>query len=79
LSLLKDRFANIFRLVLTATADVPTRKDIIERLDLKEKRLFISGFDRPNIKYSIVSKDNSKHKLLKFIEDNHVEDSGIVY
>ena len=79
LSVLKDRFANIPRLALTATADGPTRKDIIERLDLKEGRLFISGFDRPNIKYSIVSKDNSKHKLLKFIEDNHVEDSGIVY
>ena len=79
LSVLKDRFANIPRLALTATADGPTRKDIIERLDLKEGRLFISGFDRPNIKYSIVSKDNSKHKLLKFIEDNHVGDSGIVY
>lgn len=79
LSALKDRFAHIPRLALTATADGPTRKDIIERLDLKDGRLFISGFDRPNIKYTIVSKDNSKHKLLKFIEDNHVGDSGIVY
>ena len=79
LSVLKDRFANIPRLALTATADGPTRKGIIEYLDLKEGCLFISGFDRPNIKYSIVSKDNSKHKLLKFIEDNHVGDSGVVY
>jgi ATP-dependent DNA helicase RecQ len=79
LSVLKDRFANIPRLALTATADGPTRKDIIARLDLKDGRLFISGFDRPNIQYSIVSKNNSKHKLLKFIADNHVGDSGIVY
>jgi ATP-dependent DNA helicase RecQ len=79
LSFLKDRFANIPLLALTATVDGPTRKDIIERLDLKEGRLFISGFDRPNIKYSIFSKDNSKHKLLKFIEDNHLGDSEIVY
>jgi ATP-dependent DNA helicase RecQ len=79
LSFLKDRFANIPLLALTATVDGPTRKDIIERLDLKEGRLFISGFDRPSINYSIFSKDNSKHKLLKFIEDNHVGDSGIVY
>lgn len=79
LSVLKNRFSNIPRLALTATADGPTRNDIIDRLDLKEGRLFVSGFDRPNIKYTIVSKENAKHKLLKFIVDNHVGDSGIVY
>jgi ATP-dependent DNA helicase RecQ len=79
LSVLKKRFAHIPMLALTATADGPTRKDIIERLELQEGRLFVSGFDRPNIKYSIVSKDNAKNKLLKFIEDYHVDDSGIVY
>jgi ATP-dependent DNA helicase RecQ len=79
LSVLKKRFAHTPRLALTATADGPTRKDIIERLELQEGRLFVSGFDRPNIKYSIVSKDNAKNKLLKFIEEYHVDDSGIVY
>lgn len=79
LNALNNRFVNVPRLALTATADGPTRNDILERLELKEGRLFVSGFDRPNIKYSIVSKDNSKNKLLKFIEDNHVGDSGIVY
>jgi len=79
LSILKNRFANIPRLAFTATADGPTRNDIIERLELKEGRLFVSGFDRPNIKYTVVSKDNPKQQLLKFIEDNHVGDAGIVY
>jgi ATP-dependent DNA helicase RecQ len=79
LNALNNRFGNVPRLALTATADGPTRNDILERLELKEGRLFVSGFDRPNIKYTIVSKDNSKNKLLKFIEDNHVGDSGIVY
>lgn len=79
LTTLKNRFATVPRLALTATADGPTRNDIVDRLELQEGRLFISGFDRPNIKYSIVAKDNAKQKLLKFIEDNHAGDSGIVY
>ena len=79
LSILKNLFPDIPRLALTATADRPTRRDIIERLELAEGRLFVSSFDRPNIKYTVVSKDNSKSKLLKFIEDNHAGDSGIVY
>jgi ATP-dependent DNA helicase RecQ len=79
LSTLKNLFPTVPRLALTATADGPTRKDILERLELKEGRLFISGFDRPNIKYKIVSKDNAKNKLLRFIENNHVGDSGIIY
>jgi len=79
LKILKDRFPNVPRLGLTATADGPTRRDILERLDLKEGSIFISGFDRPNIKYLVTSKDNAKNRLLKFIEDNHAGDSGIVY
>jgi ATP-dependent DNA helicase RecQ len=79
LNILKNLFPNIPRLALTATADGPTRRDIVERLELKEGRLFVSSFDRPNIKYTIVSKDNSKDKLIKFIEDNHPGESGIVY
>jgi len=79
LNILKKLFPNIPRLALTATADGPTRRDIVERLELREGRLFVSSFDRPNIKYTIVSKDDSKNKLIKFIEDNHSGDSGIVY
>ncbi|MBC8287384.1 MAG: DNA helicase RecQ [Nitrospinae bacterium] len=77
LNLLKKLFPETPRLALTATADAPTRHDIIEHLELKE--LFVSSFDRPNIKYAIVSKVDSKNKLIKFIEDNHSGDSGIVY
>ncbi len=79
LSALKKHFTHVPKLALTATADGPTRNDIIERLQLQEGRLFVSGFDRPNIKYAIVAKDNAKDKLLKFIEDHHVGDSGIIY
>jgi len=63
LDILKKLFPNTPRLALTATADSPTRRDIRERLELKE--LFVSSFDRPNIKYTIVSKDDSKNKLQK--------------
>jgi ATP-dependent DNA helicase RecQ len=79
LNILKKWFPDVPRLALTATADGPTRRDIIERLDLNEGRLFVSSFDRPNIKYKIVSKEDSKTKLIKFIEDYHSGDSGIVY
>ncbi len=79
LNILKKLFPDIPRLALTATADGPTRRDIIERLEIKERQLFVSSFDRPNIKYTIVSKDDSKSKLIKFIEDHHSGDSGIVY
>ena len=53
LKILKDQFPNVPRLALTATADGPTRRDILESLDLKEEPVFISGFDRPNIKYIV--------------------------
>ncbi len=79
LTTLNARFKNVPRLALTATADGPTRKDITERLDLGSGRLFVSGFDRPNIKYTIVSKEKAKQKLLAFIEENHSGESGIVY
>ncbi len=79
LNILKKLFPDIPRLALTATADGPTRRDILERLEIKEGQLFVSSFDRPNIKYTIVSKDDSKSKLIKFIEDHHSGDSGIVY
>jgi ATP-dependent DNA helicase RecQ len=79
LKILKELLPNVPTLALTATADGPTRRDIVERLELKDGRLFISSFDRPNIKYAIVSKDGAKNKLLQFIEENHAGESGIIY
>lgn len=79
LSMLAETFPNIPRIALTATADAPTRKDIVERLALTDGRTFVAGFDRPNIHYSIVVKDNPKQQILRFIKENHGEESGIVY
>ncbi|MFZ5834730.1 MAG: DNA helicase RecQ [Pseudomonadota bacterium] len=79
LSLLAERFPTIPRLALTATADTPTRKDIIGRLQLRDGRTFLGGFDRPNIHYSIAIKDNPKQQLLRFIREHHPGDSGIIY
>jgi len=79
LSVLAERFPHVPRVALTATADAPTRKDIIERLQLQEGRTFLGGFDRPNIHYRIAVKDNPKQQLLRFIREHHRGDSGIVY
>ena len=79
LSVLAERFPRIPRIALTATADQPTRKDIVERLGLTDARIFVSGFDRPNIHYSILPKDEPRKQLLDFIKKLHARDSGIVY
>jgi ATP-dependent DNA helicase RecQ len=79
LSVLAERFPAIPRIALTATADTPTRKDIIDCLQLADGRSFIAGFDRPNIHYSIVVKNSARQQILKFIRENHEKDSGIVY
>jgi ATP-dependent DNA helicase RecQ len=79
LNVLHERYANVPRIALTATADDLTRADIIERLQLQNARIFISSFDRPNIRYSIVEKDNARAQLLRFINDEHEGDAGIVY
>lgn len=79
LSLLVERFPDIPRIALTATADQRTREEIITRLDLTAARLFISGFDRPNIRYRIVQKQNARQQLLSFIRAEHSGDAGIVY
>ena len=79
LSALAERFPAVPRIAMTATADAPTRKDIVERLHLKDGRQFIAGFDRPNIHYSILPRDNARQQLLQFIREKHAEDSGIVY
>ena len=79
LSLLADRFEDIPRVALTATADQATRKDIIERLQLENGKVFIGGFDRPNIHYSIHERNNPKKQVYDFIQNHHPEDSGIIY
>jgi len=79
LSLLHERFPDVPRLALTATADDQTRADMIERLQLQDARVFISSFDRPNIRYALVEKDEPRKQLLRFIQDEHDGDAGIVY
>jgi len=79
LSLLHQRFPQIPRIALTATADERTRAEIITRLDLGQAGQFIAGFDRPNIRYRIALKHNPKPQLLRFLQDEHPQDAGIVY
>jgi len=79
LSVLHERYPSIPRIALTATADGPTRREIVERLSLAGARTFVTGFDRPNIRYRIVSKQNPKQQLLSFLNSEHPNDSGIVY
>ncbi|WP_099657410.1 MULTISPECIES: DNA helicase RecQ [unclassified Acidovorax] len=79
LSLLHERYPQVPRIALTATADALTREDIIERLQLQDARLFISSFDRPNIRYTIVEKKDATTQLLRFIEREHAGDAGVVY
>ena len=79
LSLLHERFADVPRIALTATADDHTRADMIERLSLHDARVFISSFDRPNIRYTLVEKDNPRQQLLRFIRDEHPGEAGVVY
>jgi ATP-dependent DNA helicase RecQ len=76
---LADRFPQVPRIALTATADEHTRADILDRLQLTAARQFVASFDRPNIHYAIVEKDNAKAQLLRFLRDEHEGDAGIVY
>ncbi|HAT50048.1 MAG: DNA helicase RecQ [Nitrospirae bacterium] len=79
LTALADQFPGIPRLALTATADAPTRSEIIHRLRLENSRLFIAGFDRPNIQYRVAIKDNPKKQLKTFLKNEHAGNAGIVY
>ena len=79
LSLLHQTFPDVPRMALTATADALTREDMIERLKLEDARHFVSSFDRPNIKYTIVEKTDATRQLLRFIESEHEGEAGIVY
>jgi ATP-dependent DNA helicase RecQ len=79
LSLLHERFPAIPRIALTATADELTRAEIVRRLQLEQARIFISSFDRPNIRYEIVEKHNARDQLLDFLRTRHAGKAGIVY
>ncbi|MDQ3510303.1 MAG: DNA helicase RecQ [Pseudomonadota bacterium] len=78
LTVLHERWPDIPRIALTATADAPTRREIAERLSLENAREFVSSFDRPNIAYRIVHKDNGRRQLTDFLA-SHRGHSGIVY
>ncbi|MCG8356911.1 MAG: RecQ family ATP-dependent DNA helicase, partial [Kiloniellales bacterium] len=79
LTVLHERFPDVPRIALTATADGPTRRDIRERLELAEGRAFVAGFDRPNIRYRIQPKINPRAQLLSFLQGEHGGEAGIVY
>jgi ATP-dependent DNA helicase RecQ len=79
LTVLHERFPTTPRIALTATADALTRSDIVERLQLQEAQQFVSSFDRPNIRYKIVEKNDPRKQLLRFIDTEHIGDAGIVY
>lgn len=84
LSVLHERFPNVPRIALTATADAQTREEIVQRLALDDARIFVSSFDRPNIRYRIAEKDNARAQLLDFIRAEHTNadgttDAGVIY
>ena len=79
LTVLHERFPQVPRMALTATADAPTRAEIVERLQLENARQFVSSFDRPNIKYRIAQKASALQQLEAFLEAEHPNDAGIVY
>jgi len=79
LSVLHENFPAVPRIALTATADGPTRRDMVERLNLGAARVFAAGFDRPNIRYAVLAKNDAKAQLLAFIAAHHRGNAGIVY
>ncbi len=79
LDVLAQAFPDVPRMALTATADGPTRREILSRLSFNDEDIFSTGFDRPNIRYSVVPKVSSKRQLLEFIQNDHYMECGIVY
>ncbi|MBU8975483.1 DNA helicase RecQ [Lysobacter sp. MMG2] len=79
LTVLHERWPDIPRIALTATADAPTRREIAERLNLEDARQFVSSFDRPNLRYRVVHKDGGGVRQLLDFLDGHRGESGIVY
>jgi ATP-dependent DNA helicase RecQ len=79
LTVLHARFPDVPRIALTATADAPTRAEIISQLALENAAQFVSSFDRPNIRYHVTIKNNARQQLLTFLETEHAGDAGIIY
>ncbi len=79
LSALPERFPNVPRIALTATADNRTRTEIIQQLHLQNAEVFVNSFDRPNITYTISEEHNARESLWKFIQEKHKDKAGIVY
>jgi ATP-dependent DNA helicase RecQ len=79
LSILKERFSEVPLLALTATADDPTRRDIVAQLRLEKARIFAAGYDRPNLFYRVIPKRNPLEQLWMFLSEEHAGDAGIVY
>src|SRR5215471_3987853 len=79
LKILKKRFPGVPLVALTATADGPTRRDIVDQLNLAEARIFAAGYDRPNLFYRVVAKRNPLEQLWEFLSTEHQGDAGIVY
>ncbi|MCP1713414.1 ATP-dependent DNA helicase RecQ [Kerstersia gyiorum] len=79
LSMLQERWPQVPRIALTATATEETRREIAQRLALTDARHFVSSFDRPNIRYRIVEKDDVRRQLLAMIRAEHEGEAGIVY
>ncbi|WP_024930248.1 DNA helicase RecQ [Methylophilus sp. OH31] len=79
LTVLHERFPQVPRIALTATADAPTRAEIISQLNLENAAQFVSSFDRPNIRYHVGIKNNARQQLQAFLEREHANDAGIIY
>ncbi len=79
LAVLRERFAGVPLIALTATATQATRTEIVSRLHLAQARQFVASFDRPNIQYRIAPKNDPKRQLLELLRTEHAGDSGIVY
>jgi ATP-dependent DNA helicase RecQ len=79
LGTLAERYPDVPRIALTATADDMTRREMVERLQLQRAQQFVASFDRPNIRYTVVDKNSARQQLLRFYQENHQGASGIVY
>ena len=79
LSILRERFAGVPLVALTATADEPTRRDIIAQLGFEQAPVFVAGYDRPNLFYQIIPKRSPLEQLWRFLSVRHPNDAGIVY
>jgi ATP-dependent DNA helicase RecQ len=79
LAVLRERFGGVPLIALTATATQATRAEIVSRLHLTQARQFVASFDRPNIQYRIVGKNDPRRQLLELLRTEHARDSGIVY